>query len=167
MPAVVSDTGPLHYLVLIRCIGILPQLFTSIIVPETVRAELDRPETPALVRAWVTEQPAWLDVRPAPIMDDIRLRSMHEGERDAIALSVELQADLLLMDDRAGVTAARSLGLVVTSTLGLLAIAHDHRLVDLSPVLERLKGTNFRYRPELIDALLAGHSRSGGPAGSV
>jgi predicted nucleic acid-binding protein len=55
--AVVSDTGPLHYLVLIEKIEILPRLFTTVLVPLSVRAELDRPETPASVRAWVAEPP--------------------------------------------------------------------------------------------------------------
>lgn len=160
MQAVVSDTGPLHYLVLIECIGILPQIFASVVVPETVRAELDRPETPAPVRNWVTEQPAWLQIRAAPPVLEPRLLSMHAGERDAIALAMALNADLLLMDDRAGVNAARSLGLVVTGTLGVLTIAHERGLIDLAIAFARLKDTNFRYRHELLDALLA---RYGGP----
>ena len=94
----VSDTGPVHYLVLIDEIEILPRLFTTVLVPPSVRAELDRPETPTLVRTWVAEHPAWLEVRPTPVTDDPRLRSVHEGERDAIALAVAIGADLLLMD---------------------------------------------------------------------
>ena len=160
MRAVVSDTVSLHYLVLIEKIEILPQLFTTVLVPMSVRAELDRPETPAPVRAWVAEHPAWLEVRPAPVTDDPRLRSVHAGERDAIALAVEIGADLLLMDDRTGVTAARSLGLAATGTLGLLAIAQEHGLVDLDAAFARLKATNFRYRQELMDALLARHRRT-------
>jgi predicted nucleic acid-binding protein len=158
--AVVSDTGPLHYLVLIERIGILPRLFTSVVVPETVRAELDRPETPAAVRNWVTKRPAWLQIRVAPAVVEPRLRSMHAGERDAIAVAMALNADLLLMDDRVGVSAARSLGLVVTGTLGVLTIAHEQELTDLATAFARLKDTNFRYRHELLDALLARH---GGP----
>ena len=87
---------------------------------------------------------------------------MHQGERDAIALAVELRADLFLIDERAGIAAARSLGLHVTGTLGLLAVASDCGLVDLAAAFMRLKSTNFRYRQELIDALLAGHRGSQG-----
>lgn len=155
MRAVVSDTGPLHYLGPIDAIDILPRLFTAVCVPTSVRAELHRPEKPSLVRAWIAEQPAWLEVRAAPMTEAPVLRSMHEGERDAIALAVALHAELLLMDDRAGVTAARSLGLTVTGTLGLLTIAHERGLVELATAFEQLKATNFRYRQELMDALLA------------
>ncbi len=160
----VSDTGPVHYLVLIDEIEILPRLFTTVLVPPSVRAELDRPETPTLVRTWVAEHPAWLEVRPTPVTDDPRLRSVHEGERDAIALAVAIGADLLLMDDRAGVTVARLLGLAATGTLGLLAIAQEHGLVDLDAAFARLKTTNFRYRQELMDGLLARHLGSPEPA---
>jgi predicted nucleic acid-binding protein len=52
-------------------------------------------------------------------------------------------------------TTARSLGLRVTGTLGLLTIAHEQGLVELATVFERLKATNFRYRHALMDALLA------------
>jgi predicted nucleic acid-binding protein len=155
MQVVVSDTGPLHYLVLVDSIGILPRLFGSVCVQVSVRAELDRPETPALVRAWIAEQPAWLEVHQAPATEDTVLRPIHEGEREAIALAVAIHADLVLMDDRAGVTTARSLGLTVTGTLGLLTIEHEQGLVALVTVFERLKTTNFRYRQALMDALLA------------
>ncbi len=64
------------------------------------------------------------------------------------------------MDERAGIAAARSLGLHATGTLGLLAVASDCGLVDLAAAFMRLKSTNFGYRQELIDALLAGHRSS-------
>ena len=44
MSAVVADTGPLHYLVLIEVIDILPRLFGRVLIPEIVGAELSRPK---------------------------------------------------------------------------------------------------------------------------
>jgi predicted nucleic acid-binding protein len=156
----VSDTGPLHYLVLIDKVEILPQLFTTVLLPMSVRAELDRPETPTRVRTCVTEPPGWLEIRQAPATDDPRLHSVHEGERDAIALAVQIGADLLLRDDRAGVAVARALGLAATGTLGLLVIAQAHGLVDLHTAFAQLRATNFRCRRELMDELLARYGRS-------
>jgi predicted nucleic acid-binding protein len=48
------------------------------------------------------------------------LAVLDAGEEDAIALALELHADLLLMDDEAGAIAARARGLEVTGTLGVL-----------------------------------------------
>jgi predicted nucleic acid-binding protein len=55
---VVADTGPLHYLVLIRQIDLLPRLFGGVAIPEVVRDELDQPTTPASVRAWIGLPPS-------------------------------------------------------------------------------------------------------------
>jgi predicted nucleic acid-binding protein len=59
---VVADAGPLHYLVLIGQIDILPRLFANVAVPAAVRDELDQPNTPASVWAWIASPPPWLSV---------------------------------------------------------------------------------------------------------
>jgi len=157
MRLVVGDTGPLNYLVLIGASDILPKLFETVLVPQAVCDELRHPEAPAVVRAWATQPPAWLDVRPSPAAanDDPAWRPLDAGERAALALN----ADLVLMDDRAGVAVARQHGFAVTGTLGVLDLAARRGLVDLADALTRLKATNFRYRPEILDALLAKHSK--------
>ncbi len=67
------------------------------------------------------------------------------------------------MDDRAGVEEARRRGLQVTGTLGVLLLAARRGLVDLKAALSRLKVTNFRYPPALLDAMLATWQKDGGP----
>ena len=63
MRLVVADTGPLHYLVLIGEIGVLPALASEVLIPLEVRDELDRSRTPAPVRAWIAAPPTWLRVQ--------------------------------------------------------------------------------------------------------
>jgi predicted nucleic acid-binding protein len=82
---------------------------------------------------------------------------LDEGERAAIALATSIGADLILMDDRAGVAVAYRRGLAVTGTLGVLDLAARRGFVDLATVVARLKATNFRYPPEIIEALLGEH----------
>lgn len=158
---VVADTGPLHYLVLIGAIEILPHLFDGVVIPTTVRHELDRPRTPAPVRAWIAAPPAWLAVQPAPSEVDPALAALDQGERAVIALATQLAAELVLMDDRAGVAAARARGFAVTGTLGLLDRAARRGLVDLATAFKALQATNFHTRQELLDRLLAEHRRRG------
>jgi predicted nucleic acid-binding protein len=143
MRVVVADTGPLNYLVLIGESDILPKLFEAVFVPEAVRTEL-RP-------------PAWLDIRPVPVDadDNPTLRALDDGERAALVLARALSADLLLMDDRAAVAVAHAQGFAVTGTLGVLDLAARRGLIDLGATFTRLKATNFRCRPEIMDALLA------------
>jgi predicted nucleic acid-binding protein len=158
---VVADTGPLHYLVLIGQIEILPRLFGGVSIPTIVRDELDQPRTPAPVRAWIAALPSWLTVLPTPADADPANTTLDDGERAAIALAVELRAELLLMDDRAGVAAARARGFAVTGTLGLLDRAARCDLVDLDAAFAALKATNFHTRQELLDALLAEYRSRG------
>lgn len=63
------------------------------------------------------------------------------------------------MDDREGVEEARRLGLTVIGTLGVLDRAAARGLVELAPALDRLRQTNFRVHPGLLDGLLAADRR--------
>jgi predicted nucleic acid-binding protein len=116
---VIADTGPINYLILIGCIDLLPTLFEKVLLPPSVQAELSAPNAPNIVRNWITDLPIWLEVRDTPsgFDTDPALRGIHAGERAAISLATMLKADLLLMDDRKGVVAARGKGLRVTGTL--------------------------------------------------
>jgi predicted nucleic acid-binding protein len=153
---VVADTGPLHYLVLIGQIGLLPELFTAVTVPMVVRHELLHPNTPRSVCDWASDPPPWLTVATVSAHEEQALRGLDAGESAAIALALALKADLMLMDDRAAVAVARELGLAVVGTIGILDLAARRKLIDVVDAVARLKATNFRYRPSLLDALLAG-----------
>jgi predicted nucleic acid-binding protein len=129
-----------------------------VILPSSVKDELSDPNTPLPVRDWIADPPVWVEVRQtANPLADPSMAGLGPGETAAIALAVEIHADLLLMDDRRGVTAALQRGLSVTGTMGLLASAAKHGIVDLADAFDRLKRTNFRYRQETMDELLAEH----------
>jgi predicted nucleic acid-binding protein len=74
------------------------------------------------------------------------------------SVSVELHADLILMDDRDGVLIARSKGFRVAGTLGILSMAAEHRLINLADAFERIKRTSFHYQQEIMGQLLAENS---------
>ena len=62
MQAIVADTTPLNYLVLIQAADILPNLYRRVLIPPAVKAELAHANTPAIVRAWISQPPQWLEV---------------------------------------------------------------------------------------------------------
>jgi len=152
---IIADTSPINYLLLIGHINILPALFDRVILPVAVRDELSHPKAPSVVRNWVTAPPSWVDVREASHPYDPSLEALDAGEEAAIALAIELHADLLLMDDEEGVIAARRKGLEVTGTLGVLSRAAQRQLLNLSEAFDRVKQTNFRYRQQIMDQFLA------------
>lgn len=153
---VISDTTPLHYLVLIGVADVLPHLYGEVLIPETVAAELQQPHTPEAVRHWMEHSPAWLQVVSVTALPSLNLLvELDRGEYDAIRLAVHRKADLVVMDEREGVEEARRLGLTVTETLGVLDRAAERGLVDLVSAFSRLRQTNFRIDPTLLERLLA------------
>ena len=82
------------------------------------------------------------------------LQHLGAGERDAILLGQELQADLLLLDDHKGRQAAQQRSLTVMGTLGVLERAAIVGRLDLSQAVTRLQVSNFRIHPDIIQELL-------------
>jgi predicted nucleic acid-binding protein len=70
-----------------------------------------------------------------------------------------LRADLQLIDDCAGVVAASACGVDTIGAIGLLDRAARSGLIEIGPVIASLKATNFRYRPQLLDDVVARHRR--------
>lgn len=155
----VADTGPLNDLILIGEAALLPRIIARAVGPETVRRDMSHPAAPAAVHDWIHAPPSWLKIEPTLGHSDPALANLDNGERDAIALAGAISADLILMDDRNGVQAARARGFAVTGTLGLLALADRRKLIDLPDAIAKLRATNFRCRPDLSDVLLAQHRR--------
>jgi predicted nucleic acid-binding protein len=134
-------------------------LFEKIFLPSAVVDELSHPSAPIAVRDWIQHPPGWLDVLQAPDIHDPALGALDKGERSAITLGLSLKAALILIDERKGAAVALSKGFEIVGTLGVLDLAAERGAVDLADCLDRLKRTNFRYRPELLDAVLKKHTR--------
>jgi predicted nucleic acid-binding protein len=162
---VVADTGPVHYLVLSGCIELAHDLYGTLLMPPAVQRELLHQRAPVVVRDWALRLPAWADVR-APRRPP-RFQELGPGEREAIELALETQADFVLMDETLGRRLARQAGLNVKGTLGVLEDAADRDLIDLGTAIGRLRLTNMFVSEELFEAALARNAsrKRSGPLG--
>lgn len=153
---VVADTSPLNYLVWIDLAEILPRLYSRVVIPPEVRAELLAPDAPSVVRAWAQSLPPWIDIKSpeARLLANPRLHSLDSGECAAIALAIDLRPVAVLIDERAGSAIARELGLPVTGTLGVPDEAARRKLISLPDAIDRLKLTSFRYPKDVVARLL-------------
>jgi len=150
---VVSDAGPLHYLILIGQVELLPRLYEKVVVPANVVKELQHLSTPITVKTWISTAPAWLDIRNTNV--DSTGTPLGAGELAAITLAEQLHADLVLMDDLDGRIEAERRSLKVIGTLGVLRDAALQQLIDLPQVLDQLRQTNFYISPAVLQSLLA------------
>jgi predicted nucleic acid-binding protein len=152
---VVADTSPINYLIQIDCDFLLPMLYGRILVPAAVIAEMRHSAAPLAVRRWLASVPSWLEVSQAGWEPDAELAGLGEGEREAIQLAEQTGADLLLIDERKGRSAAKRHGLRITGTLGVLLRAGEKRLIDPETAYRRLIAeTTFRSSPDLESQFL-------------
>lgn len=151
---VIADTSPVNYLVLIQEADLLPRLFGQVFIPPAVWEELNDPDTPAPVRAWLAQTPSWLQVQPLHSPPDPKLDYLDDGEREAIALAEELHADEILVDELTARKEAARRQLPFIGTLGILRRAAQLNLIDLPSALARLQQTTFYVGSDLIRSLL-------------
>ena len=146
---VVSDASPLNYLALIDAVGVLPRLYSSVLIPPAVAAELSNPKAPTVVAALIRNPPSWLEVR-RPNRVDYSL-GLDAGETEAIALATELGIEAVLMDERKGRKQAKQKGLTPVGTLTILEQAAEDGWIDFEECVNRLGATSFRLHPQVID----------------
>lgn len=152
---VVADTTPLNYLIQIGEVDVLPELYKSVLIPEQVHREMQRAKAPAKVRDWAQKLPAWCEVRRVEQRNTSGLEGIDAGEREAILLAIETNAELLLMDDAKGRRAALRNNLEVAGTLAVLRRASKRGLLDFRSALRKLDQTNFRMADDLRESFLS------------
>lgn len=145
---VISDTTPLRYLIEIDQVHILETLFGKILIPEKVAKELQHPKTPQRVKNWMLVLPNWLEVRKADLTIFTPQKKIDDGEREAFALAIELNADAVLLDDKYALTEAKRLNLQTIALFTLFETAAARNLIDLPQTIEAIRQTNFRLPPE-------------------
>lgn len=138
---VVSNTSPITNLAAIDQFDFLRVLFEHVHVPGAVVDELAHGGIEWPGRTEVNEA-SWVEAHTISgklLADALRL-DLDRGEAEAIALALELGADLVLLDELAGRHAAQHLGLKVMGVAGLLLRAKTLGSVKtIRPLLDRLR----------------------------
>lgn len=156
---VISDTSAITNLAAIAQLKLLPLLYGQVIIPEAVYRELVDIDPPVPGGAEV-QTANWLEVKLIASREVVeRLQSevrLDPGESEAIALALEIGADLLLIDERRGRAEADRLGIKITGLLGLLVEAKRKNLiVAVKPLMDALIATSeFRVSSALYNQIL-------------
>lgn len=150
-----TDTSPVLYLVLIGEVDLLADLFTEILIPPAVVAELSNPGTPEAVRSWTRVPPSWVRLVERPDTSAVPAGPrLHASEREVLAVGLQHRPDRVLLDDGAARATATELGLRRMGTLAVLKTAAERGRVDLPGAVRRLSRTNFRASPDLLRRVL-------------
>lgn len=154
---VISDTSVISNLIQIDRLRILKELYTEIIIPESVKNEVERLRDFGVdLEEFSTAD--WIFINN-PINQQLEaelLESLDKGESAAIALAHELQADYLAIDERAGRRMAKSLGIKIIGLIGILIQAKEADIIEkVTPFLDQLiSEANFYISEQFYEQIV-------------
>jgi len=137
---IISDTSCLIILNKIGELYLLRQLYNTVTITEDILLEYGE------------QLPDWIEVQQAKDQFRQQLLEMQidKGEASAIALALETEDNIVILDDWKARKLAERLGLSVTGTLGVIIKAKKSGLIaSIKPYLDKIRETNFRISEEL------------------
>ena len=144
--AIISDTSCLVLLEKIGEIELLRKLFGDILT------------TPEVAKEFGLPLPSWIFIEEAKDKNyqAIIETSVDKGEASAIALAIETEDCLLILDDLKARNFAQQLGITITGTLGVILDAKlSGHIALVKPILTKIIETNFRLSESLERVILA------------
>lgn len=154
---IVSDSTAIIHLSRIHALQILKSLYGEILIPQAVFDEL---------LAGGVAQPGALQVMNATWIKKVKVQNaavvaklnahLDIGESEAIALAIEVGADVLIIDEKAGREVARKLVTRIIGMVGILLEAKKAGHVKaVKPLLLDLKTTGFKLGDDVLNYALA------------
>lgn len=152
---IIADAGPLIVLGRIQLISLIHKMFDSIIITETLAEEcFTNIHLPGALEIKKAVREKKIVIHKNPENNDSLLNFLDRGESSAIALALQLQANLL-MDEKLGRSVAKQLNLKVIGTAGILLLAKKNKLINkIAPVLNEFKAVGYFFSDDLIQEIL-------------
>jgi len=152
---VIVNTSPLYYLHRLGCLEILKKLYGRIIIPRAVLNEIDAgknagEDVPAI------EDYDWISLKDVNIPAFIKMiTDLGKGEAEVLALACVEKEPLLIIDDALARRIAKLHELRFTGTAGVLLKAKaDHHIIEIKPLLCKLKDAGFYLTDNLLSDIL-------------
>lgn len=125
------NTSPLILLAKIGREALLSQLYETILIPGSVLTEVEEKPGAETARIQSLMQHRQVQLRHAGERGlEAVPADLGAGEREAIAVAIEEGADLVILDEQKGRQVARSKGLRVTGTIGIIVEARGRNLLS-------------------------------------
>jgi predicted nucleic acid-binding protein len=150
---VTSDAGPLIHLTKIGLLNFLQEIYITITIPEEVKTEVvDQGREKGFADAFLIEEAiraGWIRVVNVKMSDDFlelcRRAGVDKGEAEVLRHAKE-NGGLALLDDESPRDLARSLGIPVRGTLGILVEATRKGKLSKTSALRKLDElSDFMY----------------------
>jgi predicted nucleic acid-binding protein len=152
---VAADASPLIGLASAGVLEVLRELFGTVTITRLVKDEITGgPRRPGARELEAAMRDGWIRVAPTPL-ETWRLTGIDAGEASTIAVAVQHDGALVLMDDALGRAQAAALGLELLSLPDILLAAKRARLVrSVKPIVSKLARRGFTISKSSREALL-------------
>jgi predicted nucleic acid-binding protein len=134
---VVSDTTPLISLLKIDRLDLLENLFGQVFIPQAVFDELTD-DVRFKEEADKIESKEYIIIKTVINSESVSIlkknTGLDQGESEAIILTDELKADILLMDEAKGRTISSQMGIKIMGTIGILMVAYENNVITANEV---------------------------------
>ena len=113
--------------------------------------------TPEVKEEFGDTIPKWITVEEVVDKKKIALLELEldKGESSAIALAIENENSLLIIDERKGRLVAKRMGVSIIGTLGIIIKAKEKGIIEvIKPILEKLEAVQFRISLKLKKQIL-------------
>ena len=150
---IVADASPLVALAVCDCLHILENLFEEVKVAQAVYDEVSVNNKPAAnkLKEYLQDKVSSLTLDDYIISGD----TLDEGELKSIALYKQLDADYLLIDEKAGRRVAKLNQIKIIGSLGVLIEAKKKGVLPiLRPKIEILRESKIYFSNNLLDYAL-------------
>jgi len=137
---IVSNTSPITNLAGIGKLNLLHHLYSTITIPQAVYKEMAGIGR-TVPGTFAVQTLTWIETVSVTNQNQVKaLRTaLDQGEAEAIALALELNAELLIIDERPGRAIAQQYGVNITGVLGVLLEAKQQGLiVAVKPLMDQL-----------------------------
>jgi predicted nucleic acid-binding protein len=152
----VVNASPLILLARIDRLDLLASLADRLVVPEAVIREIQAGSHRDDTIERLKSLPSILRLADLSVPDRIHLWDLGAGEAQVLAHGLERQGAEVVLDDLAARRCARSLGLPMIGTVGVVILCrHRGILSSARPVIERLREAGLRLKPALMDEALS------------
>lgn len=154
--ALVVDASPLILFARIDRLDLLASLAKHLVVPESVIREIQAGSDRDGTAERLKNLPSILRMDDRPIPERICLWGLGAGESQVLAHALERPGSEVVLDDLAARRCARSLGLPMIGTLGIVILCRHREVISAArPVIQALCEAGLRLKPALMEEALA------------
>lgn len=142
---IISDTSSLIALSNIGELELLKRVYDIVVI------------TPEIAEEYGIETPDWISIEPVKDKQKFKLLNLEldKGEASGIALALENEDSLLIIDEKKGRGIAKKLGIKISGILGVMVKAKETGAVDrIKPLIEKLEKVDFKMSSGLKSQIL-------------